>query len=146
MDDLDRRLLALLREDARQPVASLAAALGVTRATVRVRLDRLIADGVVKGFTVVTDLDPEAPSVRALMLIEIEGRRAEEVARQLQGFPEVRALYTTNGRWDMVAELGTDDVAAFDRLLSRIRRIDGIAVTESSLLLAPRKGTPGRLF
>jgi len=138
LDTLDRDLIALLRSDGRAPVASLAAALGVSRATVKARLDRLIADGVVQGFTVVLAA-PETDAVRAIMLVEVAGKATEPVVRRLRGFPEVRALYATNGRWDLVAEIETRDLPSFDALLRRVREVDGIGVTETSLLLAARK-------
>jgi DNA-binding Lrp family transcriptional regulator len=143
MDALDRELIALLRTDGRAPVAGLAAGLGVSRATVKARLDRLVDEGVIQGFTVVLN-DPGAEGVRAITLIEVEGRSAEAVIRRLRGFPEVRTLYSTNGRWDVVAELEVLEVAslpAFDETLRRIREVDGITVTETSILLASRKGS-----
>ncbi|MBA5779316.1 Lrp/AsnC family transcriptional regulator [Stappia sp. F7233] len=140
MDDLDRQLISLLRHDARQPVATLAADLKVSRATVRARIDRLVADGVIQGFTVRLREDGSANRVRAVMMIEVEGHRAEAILRRLYGFPEVRALHTTNGRWDVVADIETDTLENFDRLLSTIRLLDGIASTETSILLASRKG------
>ncbi len=139
MDDLDRRLIALLRHDARLPVASLAAHLGVSRATVRGRIDRLMATGIIQGFTVRLREDAAENRVRAVMMIEVEGHRTEAVLRRLAGFPEVRALHSTNGRWDVVAELETDTLQSFDRLLSEIRLLDGIAASETSILLASRK-------
>lgn len=139
MDDLDRRLIALLRADGRAPVASLAAALGVSRATVRARIDKLMEDGVIQGFTAVI-AGPEAETMRALTLIEVEGRAAERVIRKLRGFPEVRALWSTNGKWDIVAELEVADLPSFDRVLRNIREVDGISLSESNLLLATRKG------
>ena len=57
----------------------------------------------------------------------------------LRGFPEVRAVHSTNGRWDIVAELGTDGLEAFDAALRRIRTVTGIANTETSLLLSTHK-------
>ncbi len=139
MDALDRDLIALLRTDGRAAVASLAAGLGVSRATVKARLDRLIGDGVIQGFTVVLS-DPGAEGMRAITLIEVEGRSAEAVIRRLRGFPEVRSLYSTNGRWDVVAELEVASLRAFDQTLRHIREIDGITATETSILLASRKG------
>ncbi len=139
MDALDRDLIALLRTDGRAPVAGLAAGLGISRATVKARLDRLAADGVIQGFTVVLN-DPGAEGVRAITLIEVEGRSAELVIRRLRGFPEVRSLYSTNGRWDVVAELEVTSLPAFDDTLRRIREVEGITVTETSILLASRKG------
>ncbi len=139
MDDTDRRLIAELRSDARLPVATLAARLGVSRATVRNRIDRLVADGIIQGFTLRLSAEGDRDQVRAMMLIAVEGKTTEAVFRRLHGFPEVRSLHSTNGRWDIVAELSTDTLEAFDRTLAAIRLIDGIASTETSILLSSRK-------
>lgn len=140
MDDLDRKLLALLRTDARLPAASLALSLGISRATVKTRLDRLITQGTIQGFTVTLKSAAASNVVRAIVMIEIEGQGADRIIRRLTGFPEVRHLYTTNGRWDVVAELETDSLEAFDEILRQIRNVDGISSTETSILLAARKG------
>ena len=124
MDDLDRRLIALLRHDARMPVSSLAPRLGVSRATVRARIDRLLETGTIQGFTLAMGRAPGS-GVRAIMMIEVEGRAAETVFQRLKGFPEVLALHATNGRWDIVAELESPDLASFDDLLRQVRQIDG---------------------
>jgi len=136
MDDLDRRLIALLRADSRRPAAKLAADLGVSRATVRARIDRLVADGVISGFTISLGSETRGAAVRAAMMIEVEGRAADKVGRRLLGFPEVRALHSTNGRWDLVAELETQTLEAFDATLRRIRLLDGVSQTQTSILLA----------
>lgn len=138
MDDLDRKLIALLRNDARLPVSSLAPRLGVSRATVRARINRLLQSGAIQGFTLAMGKAPSV-GVRAIMMIEVEGRAAESVFQRLMGFPEARALYATNGRWDIVAEIEASDLGAFDDLLRQVRQIDGISVTETSILLASRK-------
>lgn len=139
LDATDRQLIALLRSEARMPVAKLAAALGVTRATVRARLDRLVTSGIITGFTV-TVRDVEPGGVRAVTLIEVDGRHAESVIRRLSGLPEIRALHTTNGRWDIVAEIEVPTLGDFDTLLRTIRQFEGIANSETSILLAARKG------
>lgn len=136
LDDTDRRLLALLREDGRMPVSELARRLDVARATVTARLDRLAGGGIIVGFTVRVR-DEAAPfAVRAVTLIEVEGRTTDSVIRQLRGFPEIQSLHTTNGAWDLVAELGADSLAHFDAVLGRIRSIDGVLNSETSLLLS----------
>lgn len=73
------------------------------------------------------------------MTIAVEGNRPETTLRALRGDPAVVALYSTNGRWDFVAELRADTIEEFDRVLSRIRRIDGVSNTETSLLLSAHK-------
>jgi len=139
IDATDRALIALLRANAREPVASLAARLKLSRGTVQNRIDRMIAGGAIQGFTIRTLPELEAERVRAIMCIAIEGERSGAVVRALRGFPEVAAIHTTNGRWDLVAELNTESLAAFSRTLDEIRLIDGIASTETSLLLAAHK-------
>ena len=73
------------------------------------------------------------------MMIGIEGRGTERILRQLGGFAEVRQLWSTNGRWDVICEIGTETLEAFDEVLFRIRRLDGIIASETSLLLSTRK-------
>jgi DNA-binding Lrp family transcriptional regulator len=136
LDDLDRRLIAELRTNGREPVASLAKTLGVTRATVNNRLARLVASGTVLGFTVRIREEAETDVIRAITLIEVEGRSTDEVIRKLRGFPEVQALHSTNGGWDLVAELRASTLTEFDRLLGRIRSIEGVVNSETSILLS----------
>ena len=135
MDDLDRRLVRLLRDNARSPLATLAKALRVSRGTVQNRIDRLRAGGVLLGFTIRTGDNGEAGRVRAIASIANEGGRSGAVLAGLRLIPAVRAAHTTNGRWDLVAELETPDLAGFGAALDAIRRVDGIANSETSLLL-----------
>ena len=139
MDDTDRRLVSLLRDNARLPVASLAAILGISRATVQNRIDRLIGDGTITGFTIRLRPDAEPSAVCAIMMIEIEGERTEPIMKILRGFPEASAIHTTNGRWDLVVELKTASLDAFDKALRRIREMKGIASSETSLLLSSHR-------
>ena len=139
MDTTDRRLLSLLRDDARMSVAAMAKSLGVSRGTVQNRLARMEADGTVLGYTVRLKNASDDERIRAFMTVAVEGNRTDEVLKALRGDPAVCALHTTNGRWDIVAELRTDSLEAVDRVLGRIRLIDGISSTETSLLLSTHK-------
>ena len=139
MDDTDRQLIGLLRNDARASVASLAKALGVSRGTVQNRMARLGASGTIVGYTVRLGTQVDEPGVTAVMSIAVSGNRAEAVLRNLRGDPAIRTLHTTNGRWDIIAELRAETLEAFDRALGRIRKLEGIAKTETSLLLSTHK-------
>jgi DNA-binding Lrp family transcriptional regulator len=140
MDDLDHRLLALLRGDARASVASLAKKLGVARGTVQNRMARLEADGTIVGYTVRLKPDiQEQHHIRAVMTIAVEGNQVDGVVRALRGEPAVAAVHSTNGRWDLVAELRTDSLASFDRMLAKISRMPGVSSSETSLLLTTFK-------
>lgn len=139
VDNLDRRLIGLLRQNGRAAYATLAADLGVTRSTVRARLDRLLACGDIAGFTVQTRDDVAPDPVRGLMMLEISGRIAEKVMHKLTGLPQVRSVYSTNGTWDLIVEIGTDTLEAFDQVLFTIRRMEGVARSETNLLLSVRR-------
>jgi DNA-binding Lrp family transcriptional regulator len=139
MDEIDRQLIALLRDNARTPVATLAKRLRVARGTVQNRLARLEKDGVIVGYTVRLRPQVEEHHIRALMTVAVEGNSSEAVLRGLRGDPAVTALHSTNGRWDFVVELRADNLEAFDRVLGRIRLLEGIANTETSILLSTHK-------
>jgi len=145
MDELDERLITLLRHDARRSISDLAADLGVSRATARARLARLEHSGEIVGYTVILRADTTNQPVRGIMMIEIEGQVTDRVIRTLGGLPAVSAIHTTNGRWDLIVELGTSTLADFDAVLRRIRLIAGIANSETSLLLATPRSTKAKL-
>ncbi|MBX3087248.1 MAG: Lrp/AsnC family transcriptional regulator [Cryobacterium sp.] len=136
LDEVDRSLLSALREDGRMSVAELSRRLGVARATVNSRIDRLVAAGTIIGFTVRVRDEVDPLDVRAITFIEVEGRTTDNVIRELRGIPEIRALHSTNGAWDLVAELGAESLAHFDRVLGQIRAISGVINSETSLLLS----------
>jgi DNA-binding Lrp family transcriptional regulator len=135
-DDLDRRLLAILRADGRAPVSKLAVLLEVSRATVQARLDRLLASGAIFGFTVRVRQDREDGDIRAIMMIEVVGKSTDAIIAKLRGVPELHALHTTNGTWDLVAEIRATNLRDFDRVLRDVRAVDGVLNSETSILLS----------
>lgn len=139
MDDTDLALIRALRHDARASLSALSDQLGVSRTTVRARIERLQRQGDIVGFSVVLRGDVAQDPVRGLMMIAVEGHGADRILRQLTGLPEVRAVHNTNGRWDMILELGTATLEDLDRALATIRRINGVVSSETNLLLSTRK-------
>ncbi len=135
-DSLDRELISLLRRDGRAPLSKLATILGVSRGTVQNRLDRLLASGAILGFTVRVREDYGLDTIRALMMISVAGRSTTQIIRQLRGISELIALHTTNGSWDLMAEIHTSSLAEFDRILRDVRMIEGVLNSETSLILS----------
>ena len=135
-DSTDQRLIALLRQDARLPVATLAAKLGVSRGTVNNRLAKLQKAGVIVGYTVQLRPDAQPDQIRAWMGIDVEGNQTREVVAHLLGEPGVASLHDTNGRWDLLAELRASTVQELSQVLERIRLLKGIRGTETSIHLA----------
>ncbi len=139
MDHLDGHLIAALKRNGRASLSELADQLGITRSTVRVRLDKLVQGGEIAGFTVLTRSDVRPDAVRGLMMLEIAGRGAEKTIQQLQRMGQVTAVHSTNGRWDVIVEIGTETLEEFDTALFRIRRLEGIVASETNLLLKTRR-------
>lgn len=135
-DRLDRELISLLRSDGRASLSKLAEILGVSRGTVQNRLDRLMDSGALLGFTVRVREDYELDGIRAVMLIEVVGKSTSQVIRRLRGMPEIHALHTTNGAWDLVAEIQAPGLPDFDRVLREVRLVEGVLNSETSILLS----------
>ncbi len=134
-DSLDRELISILRADGRAPVSKLAEILGVSRGTVQNRLDRLVESGGILGFTIRVRQELEADYVTAIMLVEVAGKATTQVIRQLRGIPEIRKIHTTNGAWDLIAELSAENLQEFDRVLRDVRLIDGVINSETCIRL-----------
>lgn len=136
---MDRNLIAALREDGRASLSDLAARLQMSRTTVRTRIERLQTRGDIVGYTVVLKEDLADMPVRGLMMIAIAGQGTARIIRRLNGMSELRKVHSTNGRWDVIVEIGVDTLEAFDQTLNRIREIDGVTESETSLLLSTKK-------
>jgi DNA-binding Lrp family transcriptional regulator len=135
MDETDQKLIALLRQDARQSVAALALKLRVSRGTVSNRIRRLEDDGVIVGYTVRLRPDVQHNAITAWMSIAVEGNQTRAVIASLLGEPGVATLHDTNGRWDLLAELRAETLQELAKVLERIRLLKGISNTETSIHL-----------
>jgi len=134
-DSVDKELIAILRTDARASISKLAKLLQVSRGTVQNRLDRLISSGAILGFTVRAHDQLESDVIKAIMMIEVVGKSTTQVINKLRGIPQLEKLHTTNGSWDLVAEISASDLLDFDRVLGDVRMIDGVLNSETSILL-----------
>ncbi|HEX2147684.1 MAG TPA: Lrp/AsnC family transcriptional regulator [Pseudorhizobium sp.] len=145
MDAIDEKLITLLRHNARRSISDLALETGTSRATIRSRISKLERNGSIIGYTVILRADAVESPVRGIMMIEIEGRVTDRVIAALGVFPEILSIHTTNGRWDLIVELGATTLTDFDAILRRVRLIPGITASETSLLLATARSTKARL-
>ncbi len=138
LDDLDRRLIALLQVDARSAAADLARQLGVARTTVLARLARLQKQGVIAGFTVRLAQQEGQQGVEAYVGITTEPKAARLVTARLATLPELRQLCSVSGEFDYLALLHAATPARLDALLDEIGAFDGVLKTTTSVVLARR--------
>jgi DNA-binding Lrp family transcriptional regulator len=138
LDDTDRALLALLRENARAPTAELARRLGVSRTTVQSRIQRLERRRAVVGYTVVVPDEAEAALVRAHVLITLAPKQASAIEGALRRIPEVRVLHSVSGPFDLIAIVAAASIGELDALIDRIGALDGVERTTSAIVLSTR--------
>jgi DNA-binding Lrp family transcriptional regulator len=138
MRDTDSRLTALLKANAREPVASLARKLNLARSTVQERIARLEREGVIKGYTVLLSEESEARRLRAVVMITADPRQADRIGAELKRMPEVRALSAVSGAYDMMAIVEAETPARMDAVLDRIGKASGVARTVSSIILSEK--------
>jgi DNA-binding Lrp family transcriptional regulator len=142
MNPRDRDLLALLKVNARESVASLARKLGVARTTVQERIRRLEASGAIAGYTVRPGQTAERPALTAHVLIECDPKRADALIREMKSIAAIRGLYALSGSFDYLAIIETGSTQEMDTILDRIGRIDGVERTETSIVLSVKFERP----
>lgn len=136
LDAHDRKLLSLLREDARLPTAAIARELGVARTTVVQRLKRLERDGVIGGYTVRMSAKMRANMLRVQVLLAIDAKKGDAVIGGLRALPQVRAAYAISGVFDVLAFVECGSTDEIDRVLDAIGALPGVQRTQSSLVLS----------
>jgi DNA-binding Lrp family transcriptional regulator len=132
--------MALLKQDGRASVTTLAGALQVSRVTVQTRLDRMKQDGRIRRFTIELGQVGLDDLIHAIMMVEVRGAQTASVIKQLRRMPEIVDLHTTNGVWDLVARVETTSLPDFDRVLRQVREVQGVTGSETSLLLDRARG------
>lgn len=135
MDDTDRELLRLLSMDARRSSADLARVLGVSRATVQNRIDKLRSTGTIKRFTIELGGQSEHTFVEAVVLVSLKAGDSRKIIDHIKRIPEVESLSTANGAYDLILDLRVASLPLLDRILQDIRRQPMIAETVSSIRL-----------
>ena len=138
LSDKDRELIALLQNNAREPVASLARKLKVSRTTVQDRLRRLEQSKVIEGYALKLTDNTAVAGIKAFVTIEVEPRRTQEVIRALVKLPQIDSLHSVSGKFDLIARLGTGSSDELDGLLDRIGQVPGVTGTESAIILSTK--------
>jgi DNA-binding Lrp family transcriptional regulator len=134
----DEELIALLKSDSREPVASLARKLGVSRTTVQDRLKRLEESGVIAAYTIRLSSEVDQGGMRAFVTLAVEPRRQVEVGKQLARFPQIETLHTVSGKYDLIAQVKASSSEAMDRLIDGIGQIPGVSDIETSVILSTK--------
>lgn len=142
LDPLDRRLLDLLKVNARLPVVKLAKALGCARSTVQLRVKALEDSGVITGYTIGVAVPQATNRIRAVVLVAIDLKFEHDIIKALSKRHEIDRLYSVSGRYDLFAMVSTESTEELDKVIDRIRSIKGVADTFSTILLTSKLDRP----
>ena len=138
MDDTDHHLIALLSENARRSISSLAGQLGLARTTVQARLESLERRGVIAGYTIRKGKDFLDNEIQATVLLQFEPAKQAAAVARLETILEVEAAYTASGRFDMILSVKAQNTAHLDTILDKIAALPGISSTESLIRLSSK--------
>lgn len=138
MDALDIRLIELLTENSRASITQLAQQLGVARATVQERMQRLERNGPLRGYTVRLAPEYQAQQITAHVMIAADPKKQATLTRALQKMPKVRALYTISGQYDLIAIVRENSTQELDACIDAIGTLDGVERTISSIVLSTK--------
>jgi DNA-binding Lrp family transcriptional regulator len=134
----DQALLRLLQENAREAVSSLARKLGVSRTAVQERINRMVRDGIIEGFTVRIGSEWSAGRITAIVSLVVDPKHSPDVIRALEKLPAVVSLWTVSGRNDLVAMARAASTAEIDQFLDEVGSLGGVTRTESSIILSTK--------
>ncbi len=138
LDDIDNKILALLMDDARMPVATIAKKVDVARTTAIARIAGLEKRGVIAGYGVRLNQELYQPAVRAYVGVSVDPGKAAALVKLLQKMPEVETLCAVSGPVDYMLTLRCQSTGELDRLLDQIGSIDGVRQTSTSIILTKR--------
>ena len=137
MDDLDAGILEELRQNARASYGDIGARIGLSASAVKRRVDRLVADGIIRGFTIQVDPAVEGLATEAYVELFCRGTVApRELKRILSGVPEVVDAGTVTGSADAIVHMRSRDIPSLEMALERVRVAPNVDHTRSAIVLS----------
>jgi len=137
MDTIDQRIVALLREDARRSFQDIGSRVSLSAPAVKRRVDRLEAEGVIRGYSASVDPARYGWPTHAFVALYCEGRMAAgEVREAVAGNPEVEAAWTVAGEASAMLHVRARDTQHLEEALERIRDAPGVTRTQTQIVLS----------
>ena len=137
MDELDRRILNVLRRDARTPYTEIADRVGTSEGTVRNRVERLTDEGVIERFTVATRKGNVKAMIEVSVAVDVD---TSEVSKRMAEWEEVDFVWQVSGEQDVVMVVDCADTSAVNELIAQARELDEVKSTKTRLILDERLG------
>lgn len=137
IDNLDKRILEIMKKDSRCPYVEIADKLGVSEGTVRSRVHKMTEDGVIRGFTIKTS----SKNVKALVEVKIDvNTDTEAIAKELSTYDGVTEVFEVTGDQDIIAIVDVESSQSLNEIIERVRRYDNVLSTRTRLILKEHFG------
>jgi len=137
MDDLDRRILSILRRDSRTPYTEIADRVGTSEGTVRNRVERLVGEGIIERFTVATRTGNVKAMIEVSVAVDVD---TTDVSARMAEWSEVDFVWQVSGEADIVMVVDAADTGAVNDLITKARDLDEVQNTKTRLILDERLG------
>jgi len=139
VDDVDRTILKILQDDARIAFRKIAQKVGVSEATVFIRVKKLLERGIIRRFTALVSPELLGKSLTAFVLINADPKRLQPVLYTLASMDDVYEVYDVTGTYYAIAKIRTEDRERLAKIIDQIGLIEGITSTETAIVLRPIK-------
>ena len=136
LDQVDRKLVGLLEANARQPLATLARSLGLSRSTVQERLSRLERNGAIDGYRIRLGADMRATQLQAIVRFTMNPKYTPAVVAGLTEIAEIKSCYSVSGAFDLIVFIAAESALRLNQILDAIGNLKGVERTTSSVVLA----------
>jgi len=130
LDEIDYKILETLKRDARTPFTEVGRDLGISDATVHVRVKKMMDEGIIKKYTIVVDEEAMGRKIRGFMLINVDPGSLEKVANQLVENERVSEIYEIHGPNDLIVKVAAGDLNEMRNLMLKVREIPNMATSE----------------
>lgn len=142
IDLFDLKILKVLNKDARKPYKAMAEELGVSDATIRNRINRMLKEGVIKQFNVLVDYHKLGRIIKAFIGLRVQPPKLKEIVEHLIENPDVQVLYRTTGEVDLFVEVIFKDMDELNGFLESELNLDGVTGTVVNVVIGPYKRCP----
>jgi Lrp/AsnC family transcriptional regulator for asnA, asnC and gidA len=130
LDEIDYKILETLRRDARTPFTEVGRDLGISDATVHVRVNKMMDEGIIKRYTILVDEEALGRKVHGFALINVNPGSLVDVAKQLVENERVSAVYEIHGPNDLIVKVEAGDLDEMRNLMLKVREIPNVATSE----------------
>ena len=147
LDAIDKSILRLLQEDGRMSYSEIARKIGVPESTVRLRVKKLMEEGIIRKFAALINPFKAGYSIVAFIAVDIEPNKVKRAVEELSKLPEVDVLGIATGAHDVLMQVTVKDLQELENfLIEKLGKIEGIKSTETSILTSVKKWGYARVF